>query len=239
MFEKRISSAVPLSIAQHAFRSEVRQEVEEYRRRAGLPSLAREEAEEIRAKALRPEYARSKHPTFNRIATLFCYPVVFDAISEPIGSATRGTFREKIHPNCFSECLTNRTEIVVTVDHDIRQLIATNANPNDVVVSPDRRGLQVAINIPDTEVGRYVLRSLDDNRVRGMSFDFTDAKDTWADGVRTLTSAKLTGLSILINQNPAYSQTLIKVAERAQRHIESGCTRQGHTLGAPDSVWRE
>jgi HK97 family phage prohead protease len=235
----RIPNGVDLAGLQHAFRSEIRQEVDQDRRRAGLPSLAQAEADEIRVRAFKPEYGRSKRPSRDCIGTIIGYPVVFNVLSEPIGSDTRGKFREKIEPSAFNECLTDTTQIIVDVDHDAHQIVNTNHNANAVVIAPDRRGLQTAIELQDSEVGNYVLRALDDGRVKGMSFLFVDAKDSWADGVRTIHKARLTGLSILINKSPAYSQTLVKIAERAQRYIESGYTRRGMALGAVDSPWRE
>ena len=84
-------------------------------------------------------------------------------------------------------------------------------------VIPAVRGNQVVIDapLPDTQAGRDASREIRDGLFTGLSVEFRAVRQTFAGGVRRITSALLGGAGLV--DSPEYSGSRVEVRERTER----------------------
>jgi len=139
------------------------------------------------------------------------HAAVFDTLSHPLFF-----FREKIDPGAFKESIKN-DDIRALWMHDSSIVLGRNtASPSTLTLTEDDRGLNVEIDLPDTQAGRDAVVSIERGDVREMSFGFFTQDDRWEtqDGeqIRTLESVQLFDVSPV--SFPQYPNTDIGVAQR-------------------------
>lgn len=148
-----------------------------------------------------------------KTSVLVGHAAVFNQLSENLGG-----FREQVAPGAFAETIRV---------HDIRALF--NHNPDFILgrnvsgtlrMEEDSTGLRIEIDVPDTQVGRDLMVSVQRGDVSQMSFGFSVLPDgsSWSedqDGttIRTLRSVRLFDVSPVVY--PAYPQTDIAVRSLA------------------------
>jgi HK97 family phage prohead protease len=169
----------------------------------------------------------------SKTSVLVGHAAVFNQLSENLGG-----FREQVAPGAFSETIKA---------HDIRALF--NHNPDFILgrnvsgtlrMEEDSTGLRIEIDVPDTQVGRDLMVSVQRGDVSQMSFGFSVMPDgsVWSedqDGttIRTLRSVRLFDVSPVVY--PAYPQTDIAV-----RSLNDWRNKQGQSQGrTPEDISRE
>lgn len=144
-----------------------------------------------------------------KTSVLVGHAAVFNQLSENLGG-----FREQVAPGAFSETIKV---------HDIRALF--NHNPDYILgrnvsgtlrMQEDNTGLLIEIDVPDTQVGRDLMVSVQRGDVSQMSFGFSVMPDgsAWSEDaagntIRTLRNVRLFDVSPVVY--PAYPQTDIAV----------------------------
>jgi HK97 family phage prohead protease len=143
------------------------------------------------------------------------YAAVFDSLSENLGG-----FRERIKPGAFAGAI-KTSDVRALYNHDSNQ-IPLGRSPETLRLLEDETGLKVEIDIPDTQLGRDLLVSIDRGDVSQMSFGFSVNRDgqEWEDKKDGYTVRTLTEIHELFDVSPvvypAYPDTSI-----AQRSLEA------------------
>lgn len=104
--------------------------------------------------------------------TIVGYAAVFDRFSQDLGS-----FRERIAPGAFRDCLA-RCDVRAMANHDPNRLLARNAN-GTLRLREDELGLRTEIDLPPTQVGRDTATEVRTGLMDGMSFSFDTESDEW------------------------------------------------------------
>lgn len=157
------------------------------------------------------------------------HAAVFDVLSHPLFF-----FREKIDPGAFTESIKN-DDIRALWMHDPQIVLGRNtSSPSTLSLREDDTGLQVEIDLPDTQAGRDAKVSVDRGDVREMSFGFFTVDDSWetAEGeqIRTLKTVQLLDVSPV--SFPQYPSTDVAVAARFMQMQQ----QRGHGDGVDVAV---
>ncbi len=119
------------------------------------------------------------------------YAIVFETMSEVLGSGVGRGFREKIAPFALDEV--NMTRTVALYNHD-SSMVLGNARSGTLQLAPDTIGLKFSVDLPDTTYAADLYKMLMRNDITGASFGFTVANggESWDVGpddipVRTIT----------------------------------------------------
>lgn len=99
------------------------------------------------------------------VRKLVGYAAVFDRLSVDLGG-----FREKISRGAFTESIQN-DDIWAFWAHDVRSVLGRKS-AGTLTITEDEHGLRTEITIPDTQVGRDALVSVERGDVDQMSFRF-------------------------------------------------------------------
>jgi len=140
------------------------------------------------------------------------HAAVFNRLSEDLGG-----FREQIMPGAFSQSIAE-DDILSLFNHDSNYVLGRN-RAGTLQLSEDTTGLAMAINLPDTQIGRDLMTSIERRDITGASFAFMvpSGGDRWehVDGMdlRTILFARLKDVSPVTF--PAYPQTDVSVAKRS------------------------
>lgn len=147
------------------------------------------------------------------------YAAVFNKDSLPLGW---GSFIERIAPGAFKD-------VLASDDLDVRALI--NHDPNQVIgrstagtldLSEDKRGLQVSITPPDTQIARDLVVSIERGDIDQMSFAFRVGEETWnfSDDEAELDKRTITQVAELLDVSPvtypAYPDTTVGVRHQQE-----------------------
>lgn len=139
------------------------------------------------------------------------HAAVFDTLSLEMWG-----FREKVAPGAFTDTLGN-DDIRALWNHDPGAVLG-RVQAKTLEVREDKKGLAVRIKVPDTQVGRDAVTSIDRGDVSQMSFGFQVLEDTWEPGgddrsslVRTIEKVQLFEVSPVTF--PAYPATDIDVRD--------------------------
>ena len=128
-----------------------------------------------------------------------------------------GSFRERILPGAFDECLAESPDIIATINHDPAQLLG-RTSAKTLRLLPDDDGIAVECPAPNTSYSRDLQESVRRGDMRGMSFIFEVVSDRWykEDGLhcRDVSKAKIFEVSFVTF--PAYPST-----EAALRSLQS------------------
>lgn len=124
---------------------------------------------------------------------------VFNKLSDPIGGAWGGGFREKIAPGAFSESIAS-DDVLALFNHN-PDIVLGSSHAGTLRLKESRGGLDIEIDPPDTTAARDLMTSIERRDVKRMSFGFITQKDAWEfkDGKqpdeRTLVKVKVMDIS--------------------------------------------
>ena len=164
------------------------------------------------------------------------YALVFGSLSEDLGG-----FREVIHPDFVKRTLREGIDLRAFVDHNPERIIG-RLSAGTLRVKPDKHGLAVEIDPPDTTVGRDVVVSLRRRDLSGMSFSFRTLEDDWDFNTsplptRTLLDGRLGEVSVVAQ--PAYPDTTAAVRSlAAARHPGRSVGTLQRALRSRMATWR-
>lgn len=143
----------------------------------------------------------------NFIGQISGYVVVFNQPSDNLSG-----FVEYIEPRAFDGI--DLSNIVALYAHDVASVLG-RTSANTLQLSIDDIGLRFVLNLPDTTVGHDVYTNVKAGNLRGMSFGFTVAQDSWArspDGTPQRTITQIGNFyEISVVALPAYPETSIMV----------------------------
>lgn len=156
------------------------------------------------------------------------YAAIFNSITDI------GWFREQIAPGCFAEAV-QEDDIRCLFNHDPNYVLGRN-KAGTLTVKEDEKGLFFEDAVPDTQVGRDTLTSVDRGDVTGCSFAFRAIKDEWDESdpdhpLRTLKKVRL--YDVAICTYPAYADT--SVAARSWDAVRAA-KEQREQLPAPETT---
>ena len=95
--------------------------------------------------------------------------------------------------------------VFANVNHDRNKIVAVSGNGLDLTHSDT--GLLASIQIPENAFGNSVLEKIREGVYKGFSVEFRAIKESFIDGVRTISKATLEALSIV--RTPAYPDSRI------------------------------
>lgn len=152
------------------------------------------------------------------------YAAVFDSMTDI------GWFREKIAPGAFLDTA-KEDDIRCLFNHNPDLILGRN-KAGTLAVNEDEKGLWFENDVPDTQVGRDTLTSVERGDVTGCSFSFRTVKDQWDESdpdhpVRTLLKVKVYDVGPVTF--PAYVDTSV-----AARSLEA--LRSERREEAPDTT---
>jgi HK97 family phage prohead protease len=167
-----------------------------------------------------------------RAATVAHEGTTIRGLAIPFGSLSEdlGGFRELFEPSAVDRTLAEGIDVRALVDHDAAKIIG-RVKAGTLTLRKAADGLHVAINVPDTTVGRDVLTLVSRGDVSGMSIGFRvmPGGDRFErrDGqlVRVVSDTQILEASIVTF--PAYAATDASVAQRALREHQA---RQGRPV---------
>lgn len=138
------------------------------------------------------------------------YAAVFYREGDPGTEYVVGRVRERIAPGAFDRALADKQEVVAKYNHDSNQVLGRTSNGH-LRLSVDDVGLAYEIDLPDTQVGRDLVVSLERGDVVGSSFAFDIAPGgitrDFSDGDVTITLTDLDLGDVGPVANPAYTST--------------------------------
>lgn len=136
------------------------------------------------------------------------HAAVFDSLSLDLGG-----FKERILPGAFAASIAE-DDIRALFNHDPNHVLGRNV-AGTLTLAEDKTGLQMSVDLPDTQTARDLAVSIERGDVTQQSFGFQTISDEWSmeDGeeVRTLKAVKLFDVSPVTFA--AYPQT--DVAKRS------------------------
>lgn len=141
--------------------------------------------------------------------TLVGYAAVFGERTK-IGNK----FYERIESGAFTRAISEQSDVVAVMNHDLSQLLARTSNQT-LRLSQDSRGLRVEIDPIDTNVGVDAVKYVKRGDIAGMSFSFNvraggQRFEEQIDGLpsRVITDVDLVDVSLVAF--PAYETTAIE-----------------------------
>lgn len=153
------------------------------------------------------------------VGSISGYAAVFNSLSEDLGR-----FREKIALGAFADSL--NTDVRALWSHSPDKILGRESNKT-LTLSEDALGLRFSLDLPDTQLGRDTLTSIQRRDITGMSFGFTVKEDAWTRGkngdphIRTLLKVNLFEISPVAF--PAYPSTQVSArdADSLLKEIET------------------
>lgn len=123
--------------------------------------------------------------------------------------------REQIMPGAFKQTIME-DDIRALFNHDPSMVLGRNRS-GTLALAEDATGLAMEITLPDTQLGRDLLVSVERGDISGASFGFQTIEDSWekVDGMdlRTLRRVRLFDLGPVTF--PAYPSADVTVARRS------------------------
>lgn len=138
------------------------------------------------------------------------HAAVFDTLSLEMWG-----MREQIAPGAFTESL-GKDDIRALWNHDAGAVLGRQ-QAGTLALSEDKTGLAVRIDVPDTQIGRDAVTSIERGDVSQMSFGFRVLEDSWTTDddsdmlIRTVEKVQLFEVSPVTF--PAYPATDIDVRD--------------------------
>lgn len=160
------------------------------------------------------------------------YAAVFNSVTDI------GWFREQIAPGAFADAV-KEDDVRGLFNHDSNLILGRN-KAGTLSLKEDRKGLYFEIDVPDTQVGRDVLTSVERGDVSGCSFAFMTLADEWDysnedSPLRTLKKVRLFDVGPVVY--PAYADTSVaaRSLEAARsREVENDPPEASETEGKPE-----
>lgn len=145
-----------------------------------------------------------------------------------------GWFREVIRPGAFDRAVREGQDVRALFNHDANHVLGRSKS-GTLRLESDAKGLRVEIDLPDTQSGRDVLKSVERGDVDGQSFAFRVVKEAWDetdpdDPIRELMDLDVSDVSVVTY--PAYEGTSI-----AKRSLEEARSK-GQTERRPVNLTR-
>lgn len=128
-------------------------------------------------------------------------------------------FREVIRPGAFTKTLTERPDLALVVNHELKGIPLARTG-GTMTITDDNVGLKIRATLPDNEMGRPVRDAIRRGDLRGMSFRFDKALDKWTPGsdqtsTRELLEVRLRS-EVSMATFPAYDATEATVRALAE-----------------------
>lgn len=151
---------------------------------------------------------------------------------------------EIIAPTAINDDLLKRSDVIATVEHDSRRLLARSLNGKGTLeLSIDETGLKYSFECPDTADGNFVYEHVKRGNITGSSFMYvnkddecnvTYTKETDENGkeqiIRTVnTIDKL--LDVAVVMRPAYPASSVEARAEEMKELEAAIKR---ALGEAD-----
>ncbi|WGM09191.1 HK97 family phage prohead protease (plasmid) [Arsenophonus nasoniae] len=140
------------------------------------------------------------------------YAVKWHSLSGLMGNS----FRERFAPYAFRNSLNKDSDVLALWEHDPKSLLGRTTS-GTLTLNEDDTGLSFSLNLPDTQLGKDVLKMVERGDIQGMSFGFCAIEDNWDTStepyVRTVNRAELK--EITITSQPVYSESTIEIAKRS------------------------
>jgi HK97 family phage prohead protease len=105
------------------------------------------------------------------------YGAVFNQLSEPMRVGNR-TFRERVMPGAFDDCLRSGADIRGLINHD-PNLILGRTVAGTMSVASDNHGLRYEIDPPGTSYSDDLMKSMRRGDIDQSSFGFYTVADNW------------------------------------------------------------
>jgi HK97 family phage prohead protease len=145
------------------------------------------------------------------------YAIVFNKLSLNLGG-----FRERIAAEALDRTFRENVDVRALLDHNPAQILG-RLSADTLRLKPDKYGLRVEIDAPNTSYARDALESVSRRDISGMSFGFRAFDDEWTDEdempIRTVTDMVVREVSIVTF--PAYTDTDVEVAHRSMERWRS------------------
>lgn len=131
------------------------------------------------------------------------------------------TYREVeiVESSCIDKAFIDAQDIKLNLYHDRQKSIVRT--PKSLRVEPREDGLHFEADVPDCDLGKQAKALIDNETIRGCSFEFypktyTTTEEVGADGkkeyvIRHTEFKKITALTLALD--PAYKQTSVSVRE--------------------------
>lgn len=134
-------------------------------------------------------------------------------------SVDLGGFVEILAPGAFDRAIRESHDVRALVDHDPSKILG-RTKAGTLALRTDETGLQVEVDMPDTQAARDLQVSIERGDVSGMSFGFYVVKDEWKtdDKQPTRIVQDLELFDVSAVTYPAYPQT--EVSMRALEHAK-------------------
>ena len=151
---------------------------------------------------------------------------------------------EIIAPTAINDDLLKRSDVIATVEHDSRRLLARSLNGKGTLeLSIDETGLKYSFECPDTADGNFVYEHVKRGNITGSSFMYVNkddecnvpyTKETDENGkeqiIRTVnTIDKL--LDVAVVMRPAYPASSVEARAEEMKELEAAIKR---ALGEAD-----
>lgn len=128
-------------------------------------------------------------------------------------------FREVIRSGAFTKTLAERPDLALVVNHNLLGIPLARTTAGTMTVTDDGVGLKVSASLQDDEIGRPIRNAIAAGNLRGMSFRFDKARDTWSQStsgsVRELIEVRLRS-ELSLATFPAYDATEAAVRALAE-----------------------
>lgn len=140
------------------------------------------------------------------------YAAVFNQLSEDLGY-----FREIIMPGAFKDCLATKPDVRALWNHDANHVLG-RTKAKTLSLEEDSKGLKFDCSLPDTQMARNLVTSIERGDVDQCSFGFFVKKQKWSEEldendeamiVREIHAADVFDVSPVTF--PAYPQTAVDV----------------------------
>jgi len=161
------------------------------------------------------------------------YAAVFNSLTDIFW------FREQIAAGCFTDTI-KEDDIRGLFNHDPNLILGRN-RAKTLSLKEDSKGLRFEIDVPDTQVGRDTLTSVQRGDVSGCSFAFKTLADAWdysdeEHPVRTLQKVRLFDVGPVTY--PAYPDTSVaaRSLEAAKKATKPAENREKSPEQAPVGV---
>ena len=135
-------------------------------------------------------------------------------------------FVERIAPGAFTSAIAS-DDVRALFNHDVNMLLGRNTS-GTLKLQEDSRGLRYEIDIPDTQLGKDILKLAERGDLSGSSFSFIPIKQSYEDNdglvIRTVEEVQLFDVGPVTF--PAYEATTAEARSQVQKIKEKHRARQ-------------
>lgn len=150
------------------------------------------------------------------------YAAVFNKPSVPMQFAGLGggrRFIEVIEPGAFRDSLAGVPDVALLNNHDMTGIPLARTSAGTMRLAEDEYGLRVSADLPNNAAGTVMRDAVARGDIRGMSFRFGNAVDSWSQSgryrLRSIRQLEL-GPEVSFATFPAYNDTATMVRAVAE-----------------------